>query len=152
MRLKHAALLSDGRELAAALWSETEFGFLFFLFLAKASRLDKPGRFSGSLSLEPGGFASRRFRGDHSGPAARALDEGKCPFAEKLGRGPAGEAGTEQRPAPEHSECSTLSLLLLGQEALWSLHSPCSRLMPKIIPPNQQGLITRAVNSLISLF
>lgn len=45
-RLKHAALRSDGRELAAALRTET--GFLSLL--AKVSCLDKPSWFSSSLS------------------------------------------------------------------------------------------------------
>lgn len=126
------------------------FSFLFFFF-PKASCLDKSSQFSCSLSWAGSFLPPAVLGGDCSGPVAYTLDEGKCPFAEKSGWGPAVEVGTQQRPALEHSESLTLSLLL-GQETLWSLSSPCSRLMPKIIHPKQQGLITRAVNSLISLF
>lgn len=146
----HAA----GAELAAALRSQSGFAFpfLFLAFFGKSfvSRYTHP--VSSSL-LEPGISASCT-SGERLIPLGpwHALDQGKCPFAEKSGRGPGSEAGTEQHPALEHSESLTPSLLLLGQETLWSLRSSCSRLMPKIIHPKQEGLITRAVNSLISLF
>lgn len=48
-RLKRAALRSDGSELAAALRTDAGFDFLFFFFLAKASRLAKPSWFSSFL-------------------------------------------------------------------------------------------------------